>query len=213
VANLTCPEYADDDAGGVIYCQVRVNKTGKAIVSESGCFYPEQLPRSRFGYQRATRDTLQKATFVPAMVDGKNVDVLFEFRVLFNWDSDACHVAAIPNWGQEDTEMGINYFAPQLILDHKSSWWARDLSGYFSMWNGSPVAVSVLVSEEGIPSDARWESIRTSGIALETSEIAIVQSRNRSVLGSLAKSRFIPGIFKGDPVAMRFHGVVVKFKN
>jgi hypothetical protein len=212
-SHLQCPSERGAETPVVVFCQTRVKASGKP--RRSYCFaYDSDL----LAYQSLTNRALDRSTFVPASVDGKSVEVLSSFRVAFSWKGDTCTFAAIPNWGFDDAAFGSKYSAPQEIVTKPGTWRERTNLSYrpatvrrscvrgasqprlYFMGNlrtGLVFSVSVLVSAEGEPSDARVER----DFCADKLEIA------KSLL-TIQQSKFIPAFVDGKPMSMRYFDVL-----
>ena len=213
MAVLKCPSRKLNPPSAVAYCQARINADGKSV--ESYCFV---LDAKQDSYRGVSEDASDRATFIPASVDGHNVEVLFSYRVSFLWDGDACNFAAIPNWGFNGAASDVKHTAPQEILSEGGSWAERlqaedskqhpridsgkgrvEFSTSIAGKGRSGVALvmSVLVSDEGTPSEARIER-----------NMFTKERYADDAVRALAGSRFVPGFYEDHPVGMRYYEVL-----
>jgi hypothetical protein len=197
---LQCPSGPEFAKDATVFCQARIKPSGKP--HRSYCFTKQQEAAA---YQSLTNQAVDKATFQPASVNGESVEVLFSFRVAYSWNGDTCTFAAIPNWGFNDPKSGLRYTAPQEILSKGVSWAdlgrtyildgrvRSNLSSLSYVRRGILFSMSVLISDEGVPSDARLEA--NSGAS---------DSEIQRSLQTILQSRFIPGFKDNQPVEMRY---------
>jgi hypothetical protein len=193
---LQCPARTGNENNIMVYCQVGLTEAGKA--RWSFCFTPEY---EQFPYRNELERATAEARFVPASVDGENVEVSFPFRVSLSWDGDRCTLAAIPNWAF-DPAMGNNYIAPQEVLQGGHGWVrrARSMDDFVALEvNRGDIefSMSLLASLDGTASDSRLEHN-----ALAT------RRELRNALRALEGSRFIPGFYGGEPVPMRYYEIL-----
>jgi hypothetical protein len=198
LANLACPEPRKSDSGGTVFCEARVRTDGRTNISESFCFVPNGLDYKLRAYVFEADQTVDKAVFVPAEVDGENVEVIMPMRVVFTWDNGTCSAAAIPNWGEEGFTTDFKYFAPQEIIQDGRSWWDKVPPLRWS-YRGTGIifAVSVQVSEGGVASDARLEA-NNFGVPPEI----------QASLRFITTASFIPAFYEGKPTSMRYYSVL-----
>lgn len=198
ISHLQCPSRTGNEDNIVVFCQAGLTERGDA--RWSFCFTPEH---EQLGYRNEITKAIAKATFLPASVNGENVEVGFSFRVSFSWDGDVCTFAVIPNWGFNDPAMGISYIAPQQILHGGRGWTrriphSRDFDVVLSRGR-KMFAMSALVSPDGTASDLRFERSDLAG-----------KVESRTLLRAIEGSRFIPGFYGGKPVPMRFYEVLFR---
>ncbi len=213
IARLKCPVRWLNPPNAVAYCQARINASGKPV--SSYCFV---LDAKQDSYRSASESASDGATFVPASVDGRSVEVLFSYRVSFLWDGDTCNFAAIPNWGFNAAASDVKHTAPQEILSDGAGWYdrlqdeeskqhARVDSGKgrvdFSTSIvgkarvGVGLVMSVLVAADGSPSDARLEK-----------NFFTKEHFAQASVRALSGSRFVPGFYEDQPVEMRYYEVL-----
>lgn len=66
-------------------------------------------------YERKVIEALKRARMEPAKVDGKKTSVSMKFTVIFRRISGQEEIYVVPNWYLNQDELGINYYAPQVV--------------------------------------------------------------------------------------------------
>lgn len=66
-------------------------------------------------YEKKVIEALRRAKMVPAQVYGKKVAVSIKFTVIFKRTDDREEIYVVPNWYLNNSEFGLNYYAPQVV--------------------------------------------------------------------------------------------------
>jgi hypothetical protein len=148
--DLRCPTV--DRQSPVLFCQVVIDAHGKARDDQSThCFgnLANDLTRAR-----DLRGKILKSEFAPAQIDGEPVEVYASFRVSFSPNGKACEISVYPNFGTQQDEFGLDYFAPQEIYTHggwlgtipqsEQRWLERPARGYDHGVVDSPLISPIL---------------------------------------------------------------------
>jgi hypothetical protein len=190
--DLRCPTV--DRQSPVLFCQVVIDAQGKARDDQSThCFgnLANDLTRAR-----DLRGKILKSEFAPAQIDGEPVEVYASFRVSFSPNGKACEISVYPNFGTQQDEFGLDYFAPQEIYTHGG--WLGTVPESEQRWlerpaRGIAFSMSVAVDDRGHASDGR----------VEGNNFAPVETVNRAVK-ALETSRFVPLFVNGAPRPGRY---------
>lgn len=177
-----------------VYCQADVMTSGN--VNQVACYENSPL----VSMQALTESALQSATFSPASVDGKNVPVRMQFRVVYSLNS-AQPVTLLPNLGTLQAQYGANYVAPQERLD-QGSWYVAYSNEHRG--TGKPFFADAKLTRvmATIEVNGGVESVSTIEAALRK------QGDADDIQAALKKSQFIPGFVADKPTAMHYIAVV-----
>lgn len=196
LTQLSCPRTPAPDATVGVLCQTEIDVKGVAKSATIAC-YADNNVFLRFA--KAGETAMRKARFEPARIDGEPVPVFMSFRLVFTNKLGECQFTAIPNFGNEWQQTGVNYVAPQEIVT-KGNWLQRSyslgrrrLADEFSSECGMEFSVSARVTTDGLPEDVRIDKNFTAR-----------DSDLRAATKSLGQSIFIPGFYQGLPTEMRF---------
>lgn len=66
-------------------------------------------------YEKKVIEALRRAKMVPAQAYGKKVAVSMKFTVIFKRTDDREEIHVVPNWYLNNSEFGLNYYAPQVV--------------------------------------------------------------------------------------------------
>ncbi len=178
-----------------VYCQADVMTTGN--INQVTCYENSPL----VSMQSVTESALQSATFTPASVDGKNVPVRMQFRVVYSLNNSQAPITLLPNLGTLQAQYGTDYVAPQERLD-QGSWYVQ-----YSTENrgtGKPFFANAKLTRvmATIEVNGAVESVSTIEAALRKKNDA------DNIESALKKSQFIPGFVANKPTAMHYIAVV-----
>lgn len=178
-----------------VYCQADVMTTGN--INQVACYENSPL----VSMQSVTESALQSATFTPASVDGKNVPVRMQFRVVYSLNNSQAPITLLPNLGTLQAQYGTDYVAPQERLD-QGSWYVQ-----YSTANrgaGKPFFADAKLTRvmATIEVNGGVESVSTIEAALRKKGDA------DNIEAALKKSQFIPGFVANKPTAMHYIAVV-----
>lgn len=178
-----------------VYCQADVMTSGN--INQVICYENSPL----VSMQAITESALQSATFVPASVDGKNVPVRMQFRVVYSLNNSQAPIVLLPNLGTLQAQYGTDYVAPQERLD-QGSWYV----GYSSdnQNAGKPFFANAKITRvmAKVEVNGGVESVSTIEAALRKKNDA------DHIESALKKSQFIPGFVANQPTAMHYIAVV-----
>lgn len=175
-----------------VYCQSTISTEGKNL--STTCFDKHQTAHLETQIVAA----LNTLTFIPASIDGKNVAVRMNYRVIYQHDKDAAHsVLLIPNLGSLQAELGVNYSEPQELVS--KGWFeplkaTGELSGSFFKHNHTITRASASITQKG-----------------KAQHVNIIDTANRKYSHTLTKAleraQFIPGYIDGKPATMKYLAV------
>ncbi|MEO0424562.1 MAG: hypothetical protein AAF184_19650 [Pseudomonadota bacterium] len=116
-----------DNGTATVNCQVLVSSKGRADGLKCGLYQPfEDGQADRL--VAATYHGLRRAKFRPARIDGQPVDVVMSVRVVVRCIGRRCKVSSYPNLGLFEDKYGIDYVAPQEIVDGRTTWYEHLLA-------------------------------------------------------------------------------------
>ncbi|MDH4107547.1 MAG: hypothetical protein OEW35_04475 [Gammaproteobacteria bacterium] len=138
-------------------------------------------------YAGAVSQALKKARWTPASIDGKKVEIYFQYRVLFVQKGEDRKVGLLPNPGHaENVEAyGPQHVAAQRVLTGEA--WQKVCPNYAQF----SVLAKAHVSFEGVPS-----SISVS----EGAGLPITDNCRRAITDTLNQSLYIPAMVDGEAV-------------
>ena len=115
----------------------------------------------------------------------------------FSCNNGECSVLALPHHGYLIPELGLEYVAPQAIMDEKF-WdkreWERNNSIYLWTEPGYLFFLSAEVDEQGQASDVSIDYVDSAWRTEARRAATYYESMN-----------FIPGVYKGAPTKMKSH--------
>jgi hypothetical protein len=178
-----------------VYCQADVMTTGN--INQVTCYENSPL----VSMQSITESALQSATFTPATIDGKNVPVRMQFRVVYSLNNAQAPITLLPNLGTLQAQYGTDYVAPQERLD-QSSWYVQYTTQ--NCGTGKPFFADAKLTRvmATIEVNGGVESVSTIEAALRKKDDA------SNIEAALKKSQFIPGFVANKPTAMHYIAVV-----
>jgi len=178
-----------------VYCQADVMTTGN--INQVTCYENSPL----ISMQAITESALQSATFTPANVDGKNVPVRMQFRVVYSLNNAQAPITLLANLGTLQAQYGTDYVAPQERLD-QGSWYVQYSKDTRSA--GKPFFADAKLTRvmATIEINGGVESVSTIEAALRRKGDA------DNIENALKKSQFIPGFVANKPTAMHYIAVV-----
>lgn len=178
-----------------VYCQADVLSTGD--LNNVNCYENSPL----VSMQASTESALKSATFSPARIDGKNIPVRMQFRVVYSVTGTQAPIVLLPNLGTLQSQYGVNYYAPQERLD-QGDWYAQysskargDAKRFFA--NSKVTRVMANVEADGMV-----ESVNTIEAAARKKADA------DTIETALKKTQFIPGFVEDKATAMHYIAVV-----
>lgn len=192
-----------ENGTATVNCQVLVSRRGRADGLKCGLFQPfDNGTADRL--VAATYNGLRRARFLPARVDGEKVDVVMSVRVVVRCIGRRCKTSSYPNLGLFDDKYGIDYVAPQEIIDDRATWYERLLADDVCR-SGRDVKAACVdegmyrlnlyvdVDDQGEPGRVRYNRNPITTDAEVIMEAA--QSKVQQV-------RYIPGTYQDAPTPM-----------
>lgn len=178
-----------------VYCQADVLTSG--LINNVSCYENSPL----VSMQKVTESALTSATFEPATIDGKNVPVRMQMRVVYSLGGTQAPIVLLPNLGTLQAKYGTHYYAPQERLD-TSDWYAQYTTkergdGKLFFANGKITRVMANIEANG-----NVETVSTLEAAMRK------QADAANIESALKKSKFIPGFVQDTPTAMHYIAVV-----
>lgn len=111
-----------------IYCSVWVRDTGEK--SEVHCLRSDTIDEA---FALAVENAVDRATALPATVDGTRHTVEIYFQVLFRKDNGVEEIRVFPNWGDDAHRYGLDYQSAQrLVTKRMLRKCSHPLSGRYS---------------------------------------------------------------------------------
>lgn len=201
----------DEKFRQVIYCNTKIKKDGSSVSP-----YCNPDKNSKLEFSVAVTKAARKATFIPALVDGNPVKVIFLFRVVFDCEKGECSVFGIPNIGFNQGKLGLAYYSPQMISDNED--WADKLKrrrqSFFADSVIERIPHSRIMSQVGpIIAFSVSAKIDTDGNASDwkIEEIDITDKRHvKNAIKIMKLYKFIPGFTKDGPTEMRWYETAYK---
>lgn len=175
-----------------VYCQSTISAAGKPIATN--CFNKEKTAN----LEEQIESIINKLSFNPASVNGENVPVRMNYRVVYQQDELSQSVLLIPNLGSLQAELGVNYSEPQELI--AEGWFNRlegqsNLSGSFFEHNHKITRAAA--------------SITTKGKAQQVTVIDSVGREKSDLMANAIKNaQFIPGQFEGKTIEMKYLAIV-----
>jgi len=165
-----------------ILCAGIVKTNGK--MEGGGCYVVQ--PGDEV-YAQAVAQGLKKARWLPASIDGKQVAVYLQYRVLFVQKGEDRRVALLLNPGYEENveAYGASHVAAQRVLTREE--WQKVCPNYTRF----SVLAKAHVSFEGVPS-----SVSVS----EGAGLPISENCREAIEHTLRTSIYIPALAEGEPV-------------
>ncbi|MBK8185842.1 MAG: hypothetical protein IPK77_00465 [Cellvibrio sp.] len=178
-----------------VYCQADVMTTGN--INQVTCYENSPL----VSMQAITESALQSATFNPASVDGNNVPVRMQFRVVYSLNNSQAPITLLANLGTLQAQYGADYVAPQERLD-QGSWYVQYSTE--TRGTGKPFFADAKLTRvmATVEVNGGVESVSTIEAALRK------QGEANDIQAALKKSQFIPGFVANKPTAMHYIAVV-----
>lgn len=178
-----------------VYCQTDVSVNGE--LTDTQCFQHPKIADLR----QQTLDALQDITFVPATVDDSAVPVRMQFRVVYSRSGEQPDIMLLANLGTLQSELGVDYIAPQERLDHPD---------WYQQYTGNPWAKGKAFFNKGRLTRVIG-TIKTSG---KVSDVSVLDARGSGkrdadfVEEALEQSKFIPGFVGSQPTEMHYVAVL-----
>lgn len=174
------------DASVTISCFGLLDGGGK--MGEHGCY--QRNPGDDV-FVRNIYDIIKKARFTPAMHDGRQVTVVFQYRIQFVKKGEEQIIRMVANPGYEENvdAYGSEHIAAQRVYGKEG--WEKSCPKQA----GFVVLAKANVDYEGTPSSA---SITQAG------GIPITQRCEQALIDNLLNSRFIPAMVDGETVTSTF---------
>ncbi len=181
---IAFPDVAGDVTRSVP-CRAEVSRKGK--LSKAFCFAGGRQDRP---FERAVIRAADRAKMHPARIDGKAVAVTMHFTAIFDRRDGHAQVHVVPHHFLNATELGVAYYAPQLLR--------RSVKSVPRSCINNDLMVRVVVDAAG----------RAAGPVFHRGDPAdgCIERGKQWVV----KKRFIPGMVSGEPAAMP-HVVVVRW--
>ncbi len=98
----------------VIRCQTYVQSSGE--LKNTLCVRDSL---NDMDLRRSVLEAVEGVKFLPARVGGEAERVYMNFMVVFSCSDGECGVLAVPHHGYHIEELGLEYVAPQAIMDEK----------------------------------------------------------------------------------------------
>ena len=178
-----------DSYPSIMLCQAYIERDGESV--HPLCLRPEQGSFSRL--RNHVEKGLSKSSFEPALVGHEPVEVLMNLMVVFDCSVEPCNVSAFPHHGLNAETLGLDYIAPQTILD-EIEWGGRIHEWYLGAGDSSSGIKFVIKAV-----------IDTGGRA---TSVALVDARSgwereaENAVKLFAETNFIPGFYEGQPMKM-----------
>lgn len=174
------------DATVTISCLGLIGGNGK--IDEHGCY---QLNAGDQVFVRQIYDVIKKVRFQPAMLDGRKVTVVFQYRIQFAKKGEEQSIRMVANPGYEENvdAYGEAHIAAQRV--YATEGWETACPKQA----GFVVLAKANVDYEGTPS---YASITHAG------GITITQRCEQALIDNLMSSRFIPAMVDGETVTSTF---------
>ena len=169
-------------------CEAKVMLGGS--VDEIGCYDDNKVDEAFF---RAVYLGAKSATVTPALVDGKNVNVLMLLSVIFKQKDEQKLIVVVPNHGTNAKDFGMSYAAPQKY-GRANQYQPRTELGL--VW------VDAMMSANGKVSQATYIDTKFSN-----------KETHRYAKKYVTNNTFIPGHMNGEPTAMRFIKPIFGYRN
>jgi Gram-negative bacterial TonB protein C-terminal len=169
----------------------RVNRSGKV----SDCIIYRETPGSKL-LKEELGYALAGCSFIPAIYDGKRVDIFFAGTVIFTVNGGKPHLMIYPNQSTDDLKQGTDFVAPQLIAN--SADWSASRFNLAAQkarvyHENGVVLLSITVDADGNQQEMRVISEDPPGFGL-----------GEVMLRTYAKAKYIPGFRNGFPVECTF---------
>lgn len=170
------------DADQTIVCAGILKKNGK--LDQAGCYVLQ--PGDEI-YAAAVAKALRKSRFTPASVDGREMDVVFQYRARFRQQGEerSIFLYANPGYSENLDAYGPDHVAAQRSMTRER--WQKACPQHSKF----TVMAKAHVSHEGIPS-----SISVS----EGSGLPVTQKCRDAIAATLAESVYVPAMADGEPV-------------
>lgn len=178
-----------------VYCQADVMTTGN--INQVTCYENSPL----VSMQAITESALLSTSFTAASVDGTNVPVRMQFRVVYSLNNAQAPITLLANLGTLQAQYGTDYVAPQERLD-QGSWYVQYSTQHRGV--GKPFFADAKLTRvmATIEVNGGVESVSTLEAALRK------QGDANNIESALKKSQFIPGFVANKPTAMHYIAVV-----
>ena len=212
-------------SAGAVRCQAFVGRDGG--LGDYYCFSNYNRNVRRLGIVDAVMRAVPTQQFVAARVDGASVRVLMSFAVYFDCGSGSCVAVTGRNHGYDIEQLGLDYVAPQPILesdawydgfDYKLRWvkdwmlrientrrWTYDDEMPYVMAAevdaggiAAPACLSWVVGSGDVP----WPYTQPRGAPLLPPPTIRDLERALATFGNV---RFVPGMLDGTPTALRVY--------
>ena len=214
-------DITDDISNVLIPCQAIIETNGTP--SNYNC--TTALINKHHAFLRAVAYAIPRQKFIPARVNGKTVRTIMDFTVVFVCKNGSCANTVTRNHLHHYKKFGMGYVSPQPIIaedewyaefKNKVSWSEDLIKEIDDLSDSSDRTVdSINVYSHYYPGYVVSAEIATDGTVSNT-EITGNEKGKQAVRGSrltrttdnsvvqIMEVDFIPGFYKGKPVAMRF---------
>ncbi len=165
----------DDSSGSVLWIWCHASDNSKALKAE-------------------VEKELRRASFVPAVIDGKRVGVAFHGTVIFVVRDGHPYLRVFANQDRDEVEKQSDYIEPQMLLGSEDWEGAQPLLEVVKMHTRAGHAVlSITVDAAGKVRDRHLVREEPTGLNIAA-----------AALKAYATAKFIPGFRNGKPVACTF---------
>lgn len=137
---------------------------------------------------------LHHASFVPAMIDDKRVEVSFHGTVIFMVRNGRPYLRVFANQDQEEIAKGGDYIQPQMLVDTEDWDGVQDMLAVVKYHARTGHAIlSLTIDAEGKMRDRRLVREEPTGLNI-----------GAAALKAYATAEFVPGFRNGKPVTCTF---------
>lgn len=175
-----------------LYCQSSISKLGKNLFTT--CFDKGNVTN----LEEQVEAALSQQNFSPASIDGQNVAVRMNYRVIIQQSATNHSVLLIPNLGSLQPKLGVNYSEPQELI---AQGWFKQLK------TGSPSNSSFF--EHNAQITRATASITTAGKA---SQVSLIDTSSRektlAITRAIEGAQFIPGQVDGKSIKMKYLAII-----
>ena len=175
----------DSDFSAAAFCEAKASAKGELINPKCMVTQWEHTP-----FKKAVQSQLRHFKVTPATVSGDPVDVSMKLMVGYYCKKSQCQGLVTLNNAHLKDQYGLNYIAPQLILNNRSKPY---LPGAVYYKRSVKMSAKVMVDNQGVPTD------------VEELQVGPDYKRwFRYLKKRLPEDRYIPGIYQAEYVAMPY---------
>ncbi|MCR8922050.1 hypothetical protein NO559_04665 [Dasania sp. GY-MA-18] len=167
------------------FCYAKASIKGKLI--KPLCLISDWEQRA---FSKDVELQLNDLPIVAATINGEPVNVQVQMMVSYQCGKGRCQGLVTLNHGELKNTYGLNYIAPQLILDGLKG--PRGVGGWF-FERGVKLSLGVTVDSQGLPIDVK-----------EFKSEPEYRMWSKKVKKMLKRSRYIPGIYNAEYVSMSY---------